>query len=118
MEEHQTNEESAPCPAAHVVVMSQCATCGTCLFKDVQCATKQGVSKSLGQHTFMYKYSEDPIERSHLMPHHVSGALVAVAGVVPLAVAAAAVFRYRRLAADRELAAMDMEIELVAGAEE
>merc|ERR1712113_850047 len=63
VEEHQTNEESAPCPAAHVVVMSQCDSCSTCLFRDVVCATKQGVSQSVDEDTFMYrKYAEEPAD--------------------------------------------------------
>jgi len=61
--EKQMQHESAPCPAAHVVVMSQCSSCGTCLFKNVKCASKKGVSKSFGHHMFMYKkFSEMPVE--------------------------------------------------------
>merc|ERR1711920_678868 len=89
IELHQTNEESAPCPAAHVVVMSQCESCGTCLFKDVVCKTKTGVSKSLGQHTFMYKYAEDESQegaavRSQVRPSPLLSCLLAGVTLVSL----------------------------------
>lgn len=104
VEEHQTQDESAPCPAAHVVVMSQCTTCGTCMFKDVQCASSTGVSKSLGDHTFMYrKYSEDPAAAAklgaHAQPTNLSWiSTIASFGFVPLlVVASAALCRRRRV---------------------
>lgn len=95
VEEHQTGDEIAPCPAAHVMVMSQCASCGTCQFKDVVCASQQGVSKS--ENTFMYKYAEDQAGAVHtqLQPHRLPAAALAGITLVPFAIALGVVMRQR-----------------------
>merc|ERR1740121_1288071 len=119
IEEHQTNEENAPCPAAHVVVMSQCETCGTCLFRDVVCATQQGVSKSLGEDTFMYrKYSEVPADASRGVRPRSLPVLAAVgAGLVSLLAAVGVSLRRRRWRRG-ETAVVDVEGSSIWGAEE
>jgi len=58
-EMHTTKDESAPCPAAHVMVMSTCPSCGTCQFEDVKCISKRGVSKMDMASDFMYKFEND-----------------------------------------------------------
>lgn len=60
-EMHVTAGESAPCPAAHVVVMSECVSCGECLFEDVKCLHGAGLdSPPSGDDSFMYrKYEEE-----------------------------------------------------------
>merc|ERR1712003_189211 len=119
VEEHQTNEESAPCPAAHVVVMSQCDSCSTCLFRDVVCATKQGVSQSVGEDTFMYrKYSAETADglrvqnRSRLL----SAMAVASAAFVSLLVTLGVSLRHRHWWS-REIAVVDMEDSAISVAE-
>jgi len=103
VEAHQTQHESAPCPAAHVVVMSQCEACGKCLFKKVKCASSAGVSKSLGEHTFMYrKYLQEPSGAIDVAPARPRGLVWAVVslGIVPLAVMGLVSHRRRRLVSD------------------
>lgn len=96
LEEQHRNQESAPCPAAHVVVMSQCDSCGKCLFKDVTCASQLGVSKNLGRHTFMYKkYTEEPTVQARLQPQRLPAIMLAGISLVPFAIAFGAVRRHR-----------------------
>lgn len=60
---HITGKESAPCPAAHVVVMSQCeGQCDQCQFQAVKCLSKKGVTKTNYDDEFMYKKYEDRVE--------------------------------------------------------
>lgn len=58
---HMTTDEGAPCPAAHVIVMSMCSECGQCLFKDVKCLNKQGIAHS-SRGEFMYRKYEESSE--------------------------------------------------------
>lgn len=57
-EMHTTAHEDAPCPAAHVVVMSQCESCGECHFKDVTCISHKGITKSSYDEFWYKKYEE------------------------------------------------------------
>lgn len=61
-----TMKETAPCPAAHVVVMSQCEVCGNCQFKNVKCTSKKGLSEDEGYDesfdSFMYKQKQERME--------------------------------------------------------
>lgn len=109
METHQTQHESAPCPAAHVVVMSQCASCGVCMFKDVDCASSQGVSKSLGDHTFMYKYLQEPTGAVEVQakPQMLASTNLVCFSVVPLAILVGFVLKHRQWRR-HELAPLDM----------
>lgn len=67
------------------------------MFKDVKCASKTGVSKSLGEHTFMYKYSKEPAVAAELGAHTQPTSMISALGfVVPLLVIAGAVLWRRR----------------------
>lgn len=113
---YQTNKESAPCPAAHVVVMSQCESCGMCMFKDVVCASNQGVSNDVGRHTFMYKYSEDPTGelRAESQPRSLPAASMFAMGALSLAVVAGVVSRHRHGQIRNHQQALDMDEDAVA----
>lgn len=54
-EAHVTMKEEAPCPAAHVVVMSQCEVCGECQFQKVKCVSDKGISQDSYDDDIMYK---------------------------------------------------------------
>jgi len=65
-ETHVTMKEEAPCPAAHVVVMSQCEVCGECQFQNVKCVSDKGVSKDSYDEEYMYKkYQALAVRVSH-----------------------------------------------------
>lgn len=57
-EMRKTKDEDAPCPAAHVVVLAQCESCGECLFQSVKCLNQRGISHDHNKHTFMYKFDD------------------------------------------------------------
>jgi len=79
------------------------------MFKDVDCASSQGVSKSLGDHTFMYKYLQEPtgaVEVQAKPPMLVSTNLVCFS-VVPLAILVGMVLQHRQCRR-HELALLNM----------
>lgn len=80
-----------------------------CMFKDVDCASSQGVSKSLGDHTFMYKYLQEPTGAVEVQakPQMLASTNLVCFSVVPLAILVGFVLKHRQWRR-HELAPLDM----------
>jgi len=87
-EMHVTQNEQAPCPAAHVVVMSQCEACGECQFKNVKCMTNKGISADSYDDLLYRKFEDVDVSADINVGHHRHSGLMKFAGLVGVALAA------------------------------